>query len=113
MAFGKLRGTLGSKPLLLPGRHVINAAMALACVGSARRVSAGAAPAGLWALLAITGIACVLGAHLVLAIGGGDMPVVVSMLNSYSGWAAAAAGSCCRTICSSSPARSSAAAAPS
>ena len=92
VAFGKLRGTIGSKPLLLPGRHVANALMTLACVVlGACSWRAGAATA-CWALLVITGIACVLGAHLVMAIGGGDMPVVVSMLNSYSGWAAAAAG---------------------
>ena len=92
IAFGKLRGTLGSKPLLLSGRHVINAVMALACVASSVVFLRAPAPAGLVPLLVVTGVACVLGAHLVLAIGGGDMPVVVSMLNSYSGWAAAAAG---------------------
>jgi NAD(P) transhydrogenase subunit beta len=92
VAFGKLRGTIGSKPLLLPGRHMGNALMAVACVVLAALFMSAAKPDGLWALLVITGIACVLGAHLVLAIGGGDMPVVVSMLNSYSGWAAAAAG---------------------
>jgi NAD(P) transhydrogenase subunit beta len=92
VAFGKLRGTLGSRPLLLPGRHLANAAMAVASVGLAAAFLRVPSPDGLWALLAITAIACVLGAHLVLAIGGGDMPVVVSMLNSYSGWAAAAAG---------------------
>ena len=92
VAFGKLRGTIGSKPLLLPGRHLANLAMAVACVVLSAMFMGVPSPAGLWALLAITGIACVLGAHLVLAIGGGDMPVVVSMLNSYSGWAAAAAG---------------------
>jgi NAD(P) transhydrogenase subunit beta len=92
VAFGKLRGTIGSKPLLLPGRHVANLAMTIGCAVLSAMFMAVPSPAGLWALLAITGIACVLGAHLVLAIGGGDMPVVVSMLNSYSGWAAAAAG---------------------
>jgi NAD(P) transhydrogenase subunit beta len=92
VAFGKLRGTIGSKPLLLPGRHAANALMTLACVVLGAMFMSAPKPDGLWALLVITGIACVLGAHLVLAIGGGDMPVVVSMLNSYSGWAAAAAG---------------------
>jgi NAD(P) transhydrogenase subunit beta len=92
VAFGKLRGTIGSKPLLLPGRHLGNATMALACVVLAVMFMQAPGDEGLVPLLIITGIACVLGAHLVLAIGGGDMPVVVSMLNSYSGWAAAAAG---------------------
>jgi NAD(P) transhydrogenase subunit beta len=92
IAFGKLRGALGSKPLLLSGRHVLNALMALACVASTVVFLRAPAPAGLVPLLVVAGVASVLGAHLVLAIGGGDMPVVVSMLNSYSGWAAAAAG---------------------
>jgi NAD(P) transhydrogenase subunit beta len=92
VAFGKLRGTIGSKPLLLPGRHAANLLMTIACVVLGAMFMSAPKPDGLWALLVITGIACVLGAHLVLAIGGGDMPVVVSMLNSYSGWAAAAAG---------------------
>ena len=92
VAFGKLRGTIGGKPLLLPGRHLLNGLLAVASVVGAVVFLGAPAPAGLVPLLAVTGIACVLGAHLVLAIGGGDMPVVVSMLNSYSGWAAAAAG---------------------
>jgi H+-translocating NAD(P) transhydrogenase subunit beta len=91
IAFGKLRGSLSGKPLLLPGRHALNAAMVMACVGlGALYISADVGP--LWALLACAGIAGALGVHLVMAIGGADMPVVVSMLNSYSGWAAAAAG---------------------
>ena len=92
VAFGKLRGTLGSKPLLLPGRHLINAAMTLACVAAGAAFASAPAPGGLLPLLGVVAVACILGAHLVLAIGGGDMPVVVSLLNSYSGWAAAAAG---------------------
>jgi NAD(P) transhydrogenase subunit beta len=92
VAFGKLRGTFGSRPLLLPGRHLLNAAGLAACVILAvpfvRAEGSGGVP---W-LLATTGIALALGVHLVAAIGGGDMPVVVSLLNSYSGWAAAAAG---------------------
>ncbi len=95
IAFGKLRGTLGGKALTLPGRHVLNALVL--CVWSffAARFL-GADPAGdhegLVPLLIATGLSGVLGIHIVMAIGGADMPVVVSMLNSYSGWAAAAAG---------------------
>jgi len=92
VAFGKLRGTFGSRPLLLPGRHVINAAIVVACVGLGVSFLRAAPPAGTTPLYAMTAIASVLGLHLVAAIGGGDMPVVVSLLNSYSGWAAAAAG---------------------
>jgi H+-translocating NAD(P) transhydrogenase subunit beta len=73
VAYGKLRGTLGGKPLLLPARHWLNAALLLVCVILASRFVG--APE-----------------HEVMAIGGADMPVVVSMLNSYSGWAASAAG---------------------
>jgi NAD(P) transhydrogenase subunit beta len=90
IAFLKLRGTLGSKPLVIPGRHVINATLLLACI--VLGVLGGGRQEAIPHLLGITAIACVLGAHLVLAIGGGDMPVVVSLLNSYSGWAASAAG---------------------
>lgn len=92
VAFGKLRGTLGSRPLLLPGRHAINVSMVLACVALTMLFLTEPAPSGIGPLVAITAIASVLGVHLVAAIGGGDMPVVVSLLNSYSGWAAAAAG---------------------
>ncbi|HEY2746951.1 MAG TPA: NAD(P)(+) transhydrogenase (Re/Si-specific) subunit beta [Polyangia bacterium] len=92
IAFGKLRGTIGSRPLLLPGRHILN----LAFVGGSVALGIigwGADPAhALHYLLGLTALASLLGAHLVMAIGGGDMPVVVSLLNSYSGWAAAAAG---------------------
>ncbi len=90
VAFGKLRGTIRSKPLLLPGRHLLNLTM-LAASGYLLVRFLGAEHATT-ELLIMTGIACVLGIHLVMAIGGADMPVVVSMLNSYSGWAAAAAG---------------------
>lgn len=92
VAFGKLRGTLGSKPLILPGRHAINALLVAACVALGASFASVPAPAGIAALVAIATIASALGVHLVAAIGGGDMPVVVSLLNSYSGWAAAAAG---------------------
>jgi H+-translocating NAD(P) transhydrogenase subunit beta len=87
-----LRGTIGSKPLLLPGRHVLNATALVACVVLAVMFVRESDPEGLRWLLAMTGIALLLGVHLVMAIGGGDMPVVVSLLNSYSGWAASAAG---------------------
>lgn len=89
VAFGKLRALIGSQPLILPARHFLNLLMLLACVWFGFQfVSSGA----LQPLLIMTVIAGILGVHLVAAIGGGDMPVVVSMLNSYSGWAAAAAG---------------------
>jgi NAD(P) transhydrogenase subunit beta len=92
VAWGKLQGVIRSKPLLLPGRHALNLIAILACLylGS-QFVGAGDHPP-LLPLLVTTAIASVLGVHLVMAIGGADMPVVVSMLNSYSGWAAAAAG---------------------
>jgi NAD(P) transhydrogenase subunit beta len=93
IAYGKLQGLIGSKPLLLPGRHLLNLIAILASLYLGFLfVNHGDYFAPLWPLLIITGIACVLGIHLVMAIGGADMPVVVSMLNSYSGWAAAAAG---------------------
>ncbi|MBI5494422.1 MAG: NAD(P)(+) transhydrogenase (Re/Si-specific) subunit beta [Deltaproteobacteria bacterium] len=92
IAFLKLRGTVSGKPLLLPGRHLFNAAMALACIGLGWPFLAAPGTEGLMPLLIMAGVAGVLGAHLVLAIGGADMPVVVSLLNSYSGWTAAAAG---------------------
>ncbi|MFL5308483.1 MAG: NAD(P)(+) transhydrogenase (Re/Si-specific) subunit beta [Polyangia bacterium] len=102
IAFGKLRGKIGSKPLLLPGRHVLNVVILTLCVAGGviflnadipwPTDGAGIFDAGLPALLIMTFLALLLGVHLVMAIGGGDMPVVVSLLNSYSGWAAAAAG---------------------
>jgi NAD(P) transhydrogenase subunit beta len=93
VAFGKLQGLIGSKPLLLPGRHLMNLVMLLACVYLGYTfVTYGDYFPVLWPLLVCTAIASLLGIHLVMAIGGADMPVVVSMLNSYSGWAAAAAG---------------------
>jgi NAD(P) transhydrogenase subunit beta len=93
VAFGKLQGLIGGKPLLLPGRHVINLVMLLACLYFGYTfVTYGDYFPVLWPLLVCTAVASLLGIHLVMAIGGADMPVVVSMLNSYSGWAAAAAG---------------------
>jgi NAD(P) transhydrogenase subunit beta len=91
VAFGKLSGRLRSSPLLLPGRNWLNLAALVACAGLLWWFLADGA-AGLVPLLLMTVVALALGWHLVAAIGGGDMPVVVSMLNSYSGWAAAAAG---------------------
>ncbi len=92
IAFGKLRGMIRSKPLLLPARHWLNLGMLVACLALGAQFLAGSHHDGLQPLLIMTVIACVLGVHLVMAIGGADMPVVVSMLNSYSGWAASAAG---------------------
>ncbi len=92
IAFLKLRGTMGSRPLVIPGRHALNAFMVTACVALAAMAYGSDATTRVMYLLISTGVASVLGAHLVLAIGGGDMPVVVSLLNSYSGWAASAAG---------------------
>jgi NAD(P) transhydrogenase subunit beta len=89
VAFGKLQGVIGSKPLLLPARHLLNLSMVAASVFFASQFIGHPT---LTPLLWTTLIAGILGVHLVMAIGGADMPVVVSMLNSYSGWAAAAAG---------------------
>ncbi len=93
IAFGKLQGTISGKPLMLPGRHWLNLVAILASIwlGSVF-LSAPSTDVGLVPLLVMTAIALFLGVHLVAAIGGADMPVVVSMLNSYSGWAAAATG---------------------
>jgi H+-translocating NAD(P) transhydrogenase subunit beta len=89
LAFLKLRGSVSGKPTLLPARHQLNLAMLIGIVALAIVYAKGGQT---WALAGGTAIACVLGVHLVAAIGGADMPVVVSMLNSYSGWTAAAAG---------------------
>ena len=89
VAYGKLSGRLKSNPLVLPGKNVLN--IGALVVFLALTVWFVIDPA-LWLLVAVTIIALALGWHLVASIGGGDMPVVVSMLNSYSGWAAAAAG---------------------
>jgi len=93
IAWGKLDGRIGSKPLLLPGRHFLNLLMVLACVPLGYWfVESNSTWNGLAPVMIMTAISFVFGAHLVMAIGGADMPVVVSMLNSYSGWAAAATG---------------------
>jgi NAD(P) transhydrogenase subunit beta len=93
IAFGKLSGKIGGKPLLLPARHWLNLAGLLIVIWFGRVfLQAADMGAGMVALLVMTAIALLFGIHLVMAIGGADMPVVVSMLNSYSGWAAAATG---------------------
>jgi NAD(P) transhydrogenase subunit beta len=93
VAFGKLQGTISGKPLTLPARHWLNLIAILASVWLGYVfLAAPGAEAGFKPLLVMTAIALFLGVHLVAAIGGADMPVVVSMLNSYSGWAAAATG---------------------
>lgn len=89
VAYGKLAGKLGGKALILPGRHLWNILMVSA---SLVFMILYMNHAGSWTLYLMTILALIIGAHLVLAIGGADMPVVVSMLNSYSGWAAAATG---------------------
>jgi NAD(P) transhydrogenase subunit beta len=90
IAFGKLKALISGKALTLPGRHIMNLVMLLACayLGYVYLKEGH----GLQPLIIMTLISCVIGVHMVMAIGGADMPVVVSMLNSYSGWAAAAAG---------------------
>ncbi len=92
IAWGKLEGKIRSKPLLYPGRHVVNLLLAIACVVLGAMFTMAHGGDGMLYLYIMTGIASFIGVMLVMAIGGADMPVVVSMLNSYSGWAAAAAG---------------------
>jgi NAD(P) transhydrogenase subunit beta len=89
IAYGKLSGSIDGKALLLPLRNWLNLAAVLACLWLGALFLDHAGP---WTLYLMTAIAFLFGAHLVMAIGGADMPVVVSMLNSYSGWAAAATG---------------------
>lgn len=99
IAFAKLQGSISGKPLILPARHLINLMMVVITVGlgvwfyrESGNSSGHESHAGIWPLVLAIVVTGVLGAHSVMAIGGADMPVVVSMLNSYSGWAAAAAG---------------------
>ena len=89
IAFGKLSEIISGKALIIPARHLLNVIMFLGCLFLGYLFLT---HVGNWTLIAMTIIAFLIGAHLVLAIGGADMPVVVSMLNSYSGWAAAATG---------------------
>ena len=93
IAFGKLSGRIGGNPLLLPARHWLNLGLLLAAIWFGREfVIQSAAGEGVTPLIIMTVIALLFGIHMVMAIGGADMPVVVSMLNSYSGWAASATG---------------------
>jgi H+-translocating NAD(P) transhydrogenase subunit beta len=93
IAFGKLSARIGGKPLLLPARHLLNLAGLLIVIFFGYRfMQAESISAGMTPLIVMTVIALLFGIHMVMAIGGADMPVVVSMLNSYSGWAAAATG---------------------
>jgi NAD(P) transhydrogenase subunit beta len=93
IAFGKLSGKISGNPLLLPARHWLNLGLLLVSIWlGAEFVEKSAAGEGMTELLIMTAIALLFGIHMVMAIGGADMPVVVSMLNSYSGWAASATG---------------------
>jgi NAD(P) transhydrogenase subunit beta len=93
IAFGKLSARISGKPVLLPGRHWINLAGLLIVVYFGYRfVNAHGVGEAMLPMLVMTVVALLFGIHMVMAIGGADMPVVVSMLNSYSGWAAAATG---------------------
>jgi H+-translocating NAD(P) transhydrogenase subunit beta len=93
IAFGKLSGRISGNPVLLPGRHWLNLAGLLVVIWFGREfMNAHSIAAGMTPLIVMTVIALLFGIHMVMAIGGADMPVVVSMLNSYSGWAAAATG---------------------
>ena len=89
VAFGKLAGKIDGKPTKLPGGHMLNLTALIASVVLAVLYSSGE---GIWTMVAVIVIAGFIGWHLIMGIGGADMPVVVSMLNSYSGWAAAAIG---------------------
>ena len=93
IAFGKLSGKIGGSPMLIPGRHWFNLILLIAsiwlCIEFVHQAETGS---GMTPLIIMTVIALTFGIHMVMAIGGADMPVVISMLNSYSGWAAAATG---------------------
>ena len=92
VAFGKLQGVFSSKPLILPARHLINLIIIIVSVILAYLFLNASADIAWLSLLIMTVLALLLGVFLVAAIGGADMPIVVSMLNSYSGWAAAVTG---------------------
>ncbi|HUZ12832.1 MAG TPA: NAD(P)(+) transhydrogenase (Re/Si-specific) subunit beta [Caulobacteraceae bacterium] len=91
IAFAKLNGNMSGAPILLPGRHLLNIALAVAVVALIVVLVASGGDAK-WAFWAVAALATVAGVTLIIPIGGADMPVVISMLNSYSGWAAAALG---------------------
>lgn len=92
IAWGKLEGKIRSKALLYPGRHAVNIVLLVITIILGVLFAQQEGTGGMLYLTIMTAIACFIGVMLVMAIGGGDMPVVVSMLNSYSGWAASAAG---------------------
>ncbi len=93
IAFGKLSGKITGKAMLLPARHFLNLGLLIGSIYLCHLfVEQSAAGGGIMPLYIMTGIALLFGIHMVMAIGGADMPVVISMLNSYSGWAAAATG---------------------
>ena len=92
IAFGKLSGRVGSKPLILPSRHLLNAGVGIACLVLLFFFLGASHGTGTAILVVMTLLSFAFGVHMVMAIGGADMPVVISMLNSYSGWAAAATG---------------------
>ena len=91
IAFAKLNGNMSGAPIILPARHLINIGLALGLVFLIG-ILIGTGGTAVWAFWGVFAIALILGATLIIPIGGADMPVVVSMLNSYSGWAAAALG---------------------
>ena len=91
IAFAKLNGNMSGAPILLPGRHALNIALAVVLVALVVVLAASGGTAT-WAFWGVFAVALVMGGTLIVPIGGADMPVVVSMLNSYSGWAAAALG---------------------
>jgi len=92
IAFGKLSARISSKPLALPARHWLNLGLGVICLVLGYAFVGAEGHSGMVPLILMTLIAFVFGVHMVMAIGGADMPVVISMLNSYSGWAAAATG---------------------
>ncbi len=92
IAWGKLNGKIGSAPLMLPNRHLLNLGIGVACLILLFVFLGAGKGFGTFLLVIMTLLAFAFGVHMVMAIGGADMPVVISMLNSYSGWAAAATG---------------------